>query len=305
MSTRRIARLEALLARVRARAGAPRRARLESRVEIVSERRSAAEARREPEEDPASLPTQPPPARPPPAAVGSEPELLQSDGEISVDVDMIEPAREAVIEGYGAPRPAVSVSGGAAPEEPPAADRYESRERLVAAEPVLPDLIADSPGPEEVTVVAAPMRESELLAADAVEPVAEVTDEEIEEEMEEEAPSSSRRVVEPVPEERLAEMAFGAGEAPPPRHTPPPESGRLPAAPVVEFDADVTGVRDASPVASVIDGAGAAAPAVVRELTPQVVRPEIASGEPVDVLGAAQRFAPGTFVELLDASLAL
>ena len=110
-----------------------------------------------------------------------------------------------------------------------------------------------------------------------------------------EAPLSSRRPVAPQPEERLADMAFGTVEPGPPRHTPPPESGRLRAAPAVEFDGDVTGVREATPMAS-----------RPRELVPEATRADLAPSDVVpDIVGEAQRFAPTTFAALLDASLAL
>jgi hypothetical protein len=90
-------------------------------------------------------------------------------------------------------------------------------------------------------------------------------------------------------------MAFGAEEPRPPRHTPPPESGRLPAAPAVEFDGDVTGVREATPIVQ-----------RPRELVPAPIRAELAPSDAVaDLVGEAQRFAPATFAALLDASLAL
>jgi hypothetical protein len=108
--------------------------------------------------------------------------------------------------------------------------------------------------------------------------------------------------VAPEPEERLAEMAFGTEEPQVPRHTPPPESGRLPASPVVEFDPDVTGVRDAVPMAT----SDPAPTSASRELVPQEMRATLASSERVaDFVAVAQRFAPGSLIELLDASLSL
>lgn len=125
-----------------------------------------------------------------------------------------------------------------------------------------------------------------------------------EDEATEEAPASSRRPV-TSPPERLAELAFGTDEPESPRHTPP-KSGRLPAPPAVEFDADVTGVRPAASVSisHEDDATQAAAPSV---LTPQAARPDFAStaAPVVDVIGEAQRFAPATFLALLDASLSL
>jgi hypothetical protein len=115
------------------------------------------------------------------------------------------------------------------------------------------------------------------------------------------APASSRRPVAPEPEERLADMAFGAEEpAQPPRHTPPPESGRLPAGPVEEFDADVTGVRNAphAESARAADEMPTLAPVEIRAPLP----PSDAVGE---LVGAPLPFEPATFLAWLDATLGL
>jgi hypothetical protein len=183
-----------------------------------------------------------------------------ADTDLVVEVDVQEAIGDTVI--------------GVPAEEVVVADAFESRERLVAAEPVTaPD--APHAVPVEVGVPEELASEEDVV----------------------EAPASSRRPVAPEPEERLAEMAFGAEEPRPPRHTPPPESGRLPAAPQEEFDGDVTGVREA---------ATAAEPRRPRELEPEAIQADLASSEVVvDVIGEAQRFAPSTFVALLDASLAL
>jgi hypothetical protein len=116
------------------------------------------------------------------------------------------------------------------------------------------------------------------------------------------APASSRRPVES--EEQLADMAFGPAAPQPPRHTPPPESGRLPAAPPDEFDdVDVTGVRSATALAK-DDREPAAVPP--ETITAEASRPVLAATADVaDVVGAAPKFAPKTFAELLDATLAL
>jgi hypothetical protein len=119
-------------------------------------------------------------------------------------------------------------------------------------------------------------------------------------------PASSRRPLEP--EDHLAEMAFGTGAPQPPRHTPPPESGRLPAAPPDEFDADVTGVRDAVTLARTNENApvAPALPPPMVAFVPQSARPVLGgSGTVADVVGDAQRFTPATFAALLDATLAL
>jgi hypothetical protein len=178
-------------------------------------------------------------------------------------------------------------------EEIQVPEATESRERLVAAEPAAAEPAAVEPGAErEREIDAGP----ELIAS--VE-VAEADVEEIEE-----APASSRRPVAPQPEERLAEMAFGAEEPQPARHTPPPESGRLPAAPpapvaesagAAEFEGDVTGVHEASkPVQAPV------------AIVPEMYSAEIAPSDAVaDVVGQAKQPPPETFLAALDASIAL
>jgi len=150
-----------------------------------------------------------------------------------------------------------------------------SRERLVAAQPLsraTPEIIPE-PAPE-----IEPVHQEEAAP-------------EIEQVPQEEAPISSRRPVMPEPEERLAEMAFGAAEPSPPRHTPPPESGRLPAVPAAQLE----GVETA-----------AAVERPTRELSPEIIRAELAASTSVaDVVGEAQAFAPSTFAALVDASLQL
>jgi hypothetical protein len=176
----------------------------------------------------------------------------------------------------------------------------ESAERLVAADRVPSEppvaIVAPPPAPEpapleasapppasiEPEVDLAPLPVEELAAIPA-------------------APASSRRPVAPEPEEHLAEMAFGSEEpVHPPRHTPPPESGRLPAGPVEEFDADVTGVRNA-PHAEVARAAEVEAP-----LAPVEIRAPMPSAEAVaEIVGAPPPFEPATFAAWLEATLGL
>ncbi|HEY3819879.1 MAG TPA: hypothetical protein VGL81_22090 [Polyangiaceae bacterium] len=261
-NSQKIARLEALLARVVSRAAEPRR-----RAPAVAAAHPPVQAQApaevteilDVEVDEATIP--PPPIVPVRATAATEAEVV-------MEVEVVQEAAADTVIGVPA-------------EEVTIAESLGSRERLVAAAPVpLAPAAAAEPSPPEALEV---LEESppEILAA-----VEEV----------EEAPLSSRRPVAPEPEERLADMAFGAEEPSPPRHTPPPESGRLPAAPAVEFDADVTGVREATPLA----------PPRPRELVPEATRAALESSDAVaDLVGEAQRFAPATFAALLDASLAL
>lgn len=205
----------------------------------------------------------------------------RTEADIVVDVDVAEATQDTIV--------------AVAAEEAVAPAALESRERLVAAEPLAAEPPAvEAPPPTEV-------RAREVESTPEPEAPAEVSDADIEE-----APASSRRPVGPQPEERLAEMAFGAEEPSPPRHTPPPESGRLPAAPPVEeFDGDTTGVRDASKSPTRQPEAPAESQRAA-ELVPVGFRGDIAASDAVaDVVGRAERVAPSKFVELLDASLAL
>jgi hypothetical protein len=174
--------------------------------------------------------------------------------------------------------------------EAAAGEDHGSVERLVAAEPEA----AEAPSTGET---------SRVQVQESVPPIDVAELEVTGEDEEERAPASSRRVVAPEPEERLAQIAFGAEDLPQPIHTPPPESGRLPAAPSAEFDQDpdVTGVRSATPLLP-----RRMMESFPRAIEPEVVRPQLASSDAVgEVIAEAQRFAPATFVALLDASLAL
>jgi hypothetical protein len=204
----------------------------------------------------------------------------RTEADIVLEVEVAEATQDTIV--------AVATDDVAAPAA------LDSRERLVAAEPLAAEAPAADPSPTDTAIIAAkPVPEPEAAPA-------ELSDDEIEE-----APASSRRPVGPQPEERLAEMAFGAEEPSPPRHTPPPESGRLPAAPSEpEFDVDITGVRDAKPVTRPPEPQPE--PQRAAEATPVAVRGDIAASSAVaDVVGHAERATPSRFVELLDASLAL
>ncbi len=110
----------------------------------------------------------------------------------------------------------------------------------------------------------------------------------------ESAPASSRRPVAAVSENHLT-LAFGSDEPEPPRHTPPPESGRLPAPSGEGFD-ERTSAREARP--------GESAQTSIGELLPDATRASLESASRVpDVIGEAQRFAPATFLAWLDASI--
>jgi hypothetical protein len=292
VSQAQIGKLEALLARVQRRAAEPR---VVAVAAAVAEVAPAAH----PVEDaiPAPAPVvevlRAAPPAPPVAVHVAEPaeEDLESTQQREVP-SRKSPARteaEIVVEvevQAATPDIVVAVPVEEVPAPAPIPEATESRERLVAASPV----VERSPSVPEMDIPVAPAPEPEP----APEIVAQVIEEVADVEEVEEAPISSRRPVAPEPEERLAEMAFGAAEPQPPRHTPPPESGRLPAAPEVEFEGDVTGVRSASkPPASV-------------DIVPEATVANIAASDAVaDIVGQPKPALPLTFVAALDASIAL
>jgi hypothetical protein len=307
-----LARLETLLERVRSRAAEPRAthrslAAVTPAVAAVPPpvAAMAPPAARPPAAAvaPAAVPTEPPPSEeidavtipppaPPPPARATLPLPPPSLPEPSLpEPSLPEPSlpepppmrallpteTDVVVEVESLPESVGDIVIDVAAEEGTIGEPLDSVERLVAAEP-LTGAVVEIPGPESLGEAPADL----LAVVEAIE----------------EPPVSSRRPVAPQPEERLADMAFGAEEPSPPRHTPPPESGPLPAAPSMEPDADaadVTGVREAPPIAP-----------RTHELVPEATRAELAPHDAVaDIVAEAQRFAPSTFAALLDASLAL
>ena len=269
-----ISKLEALLNRVRARAGEPRVLAVPMAAApdtTVHAPPAPLELLREPEAELEDLESTQ--QRQVPSRIGPTPRMA-TEAEIVVEVEVQASTTDTVL--------AVPV------EEIQVPEATESRERLVAAEPVAVEPVAAEREPEAAPELIASIEEAEV----------------------EEAPASSRRPVAPQPEERLAEMAFGAEEPQPARHTPPPESGRLPAAPApsaaaAEFEGDVTGVHEASKPASLaLAGQAHGAVAIVPELYGADL--SMAPSDTVaDVVGHAKQPPPATFLAALDASIAL
>jgi hypothetical protein len=316
-----IARLEALLARVRTRAAEPRRtAPHTSPAAIASTPGSPAGS---PSEHPSIVdddemgewPTRPPPPAHP--AVASP--IVPTAGGVSPVVARPADTEVDVAAVHGRETGQVVVGS---PAEEAADTGFESRERLVAAEPLATEepQVAAFRATAPVDAASAPEVEAVIEEAGIDEAAIEeavAQEAAAQQAAAEEAPASSRRPVAPQPEERIAQIAFGAEEPRAPLHTPPPESGRLPAAAVADFDADVTGVRDAPPIGpdrSEEEGAQArpaeSGPSMTRATTregvPEVTRAKLPAGDGVaEAIGEAQRFTPSSFVALVDASLAL
>jgi hypothetical protein len=207
----------------------------------------------------------------------------------------------------------------------------ESRSRLVTAPPVAVDRPDDEP---EMTLEAEAMADVlELGEAESTE-LLESTDELMEdgEEQPEPAPSSSRRPI--GAEQHLEDLPFDDPAVM--RHTPPPESGRLPAAPSVAplFSEGDTGIReglkraseDEREVSSVrtyaspppelprrreaadtreVEAVSASIADATMALRPEVIRPPLPSGERMVPPVRVADFAPANFGELLDASLSI
>lgn len=107
----------------------------------------------------------------------------------------------------------------------------------------------------------------------------------------EEVPASSRRPI----QLQAPEEAFHDTRTPLPPHPVPPESGRQVAAPVADFEGDLSGVRSVA--------AADIAPPV--ELKAEITRPAVEAASPAVFRGAPPTFQPATFGELLDATLSL
>lgn len=218
---------------------------------------------------------------PPPAIEAATlpppPSLTASDVDFAVDID---------VSPMTPPPPA------GAPAPVPPAHEVQVREASPAPASERPTVDKDASGAPPSIEQGEVLADEESLRGDE--------DDEIQ------APASSRRAVTPAPEERLAQLAFGAGEAEPPRHTPPPKSGRLPSPPTELLD-DVTAVRESTPIAAAEDSVHPSVRTVQPSvLVPQTSRPNLGPLESVpDVIGQAQNFAPSTFLALLDASLSL
>jgi hypothetical protein len=266
-----LAKLHALLARVRARAG-------ESRIPQANG--PAASAMPAPQSPPAVEPVE--------LSTWSPPALESAarEPDIEVEVDYVETTP-------------ISASG-------PAHGTSESVERLVAAQPTAPEGLVDPAPSTPESASAEPPASSGAVEAEAVRPPEDVaspleSEAGADEEEPEPGPASSRRpVMMTEPEERLEQMAFGTAETPPPRHTPPPESGRMPAAPAMEPESDATGLRE------VVSPAVEPPPSPVVQLVPQPTRAALDSRDDIaEVIGEAQAFQPASFSALLDATMAL
>jgi hypothetical protein len=140
---------------------------------------------------------------------------------------------------------------------------------------------------------------------------------------EQEPPASSRRPI--AVESKLEDLAFGDATAPEAPHTPPPESGRQIASPPVDldFDGDSTGIRSKEQEDVEVTVIGTPPPppplpAPVEAAVHEPAPPEVVVGAPevthailpdapvaVVFAGSAPAFKPASFGELLEATLAL
>ena len=285
-----LAKLQALLARVRARAA-------ESRVGQANGPPATTTA----PQSPPLVAVEPVVGEPVELSTWSPPALEKAtrDPDIEVEVDYVETTQ-------------ISASDVAPGMEASARAASESVERLVAAQPTAPEVLIDAAPstPESADAAdAAALTTSSAVEAELARPPPEEAASPLEaeagaeEEEPEAGPASSRRpVMTTEPEERLEQMAFGTGETPPPRHTPPPESGRMPAAPAAEAEGGATGLREVVPASTATEPPSSP----VVHLVPQPTRAALDSRDDIaEVFGEAQAFQPATFSALLDATMAL
>jgi hypothetical protein len=240
-------------------------------------------------------PQSPPHAEPVELSTWSPPALEKAtrEADVEVEVDYVETTQ-------------ISASDGAPGMEGSAHGTSESVERLVAAQPTAPEVVVDVAPSTPEDVSAEPLTTSSAAEAELARPPEEAAsplepEAGAEQEEPEPGPASSRRpVMMTEPEERLEQMAFGTVETPPPRHTPPPESGRVPAAPAVEPEGEATGLRE------VVPSAAEPPSSPVVQLVPQPTRAALDSRDDIaEVIGQAHAFQPATFSALLDATMTL
>lgn len=322
----RIAKLEALLARVTSRAGEARPARTDGAVAAAtkvngpgsvaralapSSGATPAPAEAAPTRSHAPLPAAPPvevatnrppsvvpaPTTPAPVPVRPQaPPLAASPvATAHVEPEETEELNLDVVQLESVRPPP------ARPEAPVADDASESRERLVAAPPVeeqtealtLPPARHDAEG--EHPAVASDGRagddDAPVLELSADSPDVEVSAADIDVE---EPPASSRRTIAQAPAEPpLEELAFGDAHAPPPMpHAPPPESGRQMALTQanLDFESEATGVQS-KPDETIIKAPSIPPPASAEAAAarPKTVPP---SAPPPPVQVAAPRSVP-------------
>jgi len=240
------------------------------------------------------------PTRPPPPA---PPEMTSRDRAVAASV-VEDGARREALAGRADP-----------PNEVAGDPSFDSRERLVAAPPADPPLMtakasaeadADAPALAETSAVDVAPSDHPYLADESPS----ILESEPPPDMQiEEPPASSRRPVGPQPEEEIARIAFGADGAEPPRHTPPPESGRLPspdesdlepeAATLDPFDAQT----DEHPVSAVSSASGRPVPSRLVVLETRAALPP--DGDIAEMAIEVRGKEPETFVELLRVSCTL
>ena len=246
-----IAKLEALLKRVQTRRAEPRHARAPQKPVAAEAAPVAAPARGTVTLQSEVRSSEFAVAKAPPAPVREAPKASKEPPKEIAEVDL---------DALPAPPPAIEVQRPAA--------FVKSDERIKAAAPVV--AIGDEESPDELAAASDEQDKEAVTELDAIS--ASDEGEILEVDVAEPAPLSSRRPValerdanEEMRQEKknLAELAFGEEQPAPPRHTPPPESGKLPAAPTVEFDGDITGVREAAKLGPGAEAARAAADALV------------------------------------------
>ena len=251
-------------------------------------------------------------AAPEPAAPAGDVVTTPSAPAPAVDAEFEWPTRPP-------PPPEAAIAEEAHLVEPPIDTSLDSRERLVAAAEASPP--AADLGPA-VDAHIEPQTSADAPAVDVTPSDHPVLEQQSPSELDserpqdadveiEQPPASSRRPLGPEPEEQIARIAFGSDTEEPPRHTPPPESGRLPSPDESDLRAEIDSPGTLDPFEAKTDERPLAArPANPRSPGSRLVVVETRAVLPTDgdvakVANDASVKEPLSFAELLRASLAL
>jgi hypothetical protein len=203
------------------------------------------------------------------------------------------------------------------PVDAPDDASLDSRERLVAAQLPSPSTAASGPAADAGADAVASADASAVEVTPSVHPShAEQPPPPLEPELApdteiEQPPASSRRPVAPEPEEQIARIAFGDDVVEPPRHTPPPESGQLPAPDESDLESDLDSPATIDPFDAQTDehalsaSAAGARPSPSRLVVVETRAVLAGDGDVAEMTNVDPIKQPETFVELLRVSLAL
>lgn len=124
-------------------------------------------------------------------------------------------------------------------------------------------------------------------------------------------PDSSRRLLGPDPEEQIARIAFGKETEQPPCHTPPPESGRMLAGSDSDLELELGTKSSFDPFEARVDDHAdddedaSSAPTSTRLVVLETRASIPSDGDVAEVIGSLPRHSPETFLQALRSSMSL